>query len=614
MEQEIKDKARRMAIDAASADPELHKYTEAARTGGAREPHDWVVNAIAKALKERTPVQVGRAVTDVITEIVDKEIDGLRRRHEAAVDSISARLRALEGTGDRTSSPARTSVVDVLNLCRDALVRITALEGIASSGSAFGERLKRAEANATDAQRRADAIANTYNEEREDRRALSGRVQALVVRVDQLEAGRTGTGWIGDMGHAARRHLWPRAPNAKLLVNGKPRDVTDHGGGHYSLMLEPEDTNLGRVAVSDPTTESIEQHNNAMTMLGDAQRAIATMTKERDSCRSEFRALHDGVRMILSRHGHDAPILTGGIMTQIDKLLADRKMLEGQCAERAKERDEARRGYKCAVDERDALEKQRDEAVRQRDQYGDRNKAHSATTADQAAQIAELRATLKQREAEHSAALSRQASTWESDRREGAEQVRRLIEENQSLRSQSGTMWPKSERDKAMAEIAELQLERDNTWRLLDHRVDGQPFYSEQDRPIGDMVHEVLEHYRREIANLRDQLRVADADRVPLRMDLDIATAHLKERTAECDRMRPLVAAAQRMAGSYTATAWPEPFRSVARHVIEASEAYETACSQAADEDDDGFANAAANEGARIAAESRAEAENDPGT
>jgi hypothetical protein len=165
-----------------------------------------------------------------------------------------------------------------------------------------------------------------------------------------------------------------------------------------------------------------------------------------------------------------------------------------------------------------------------------------------------------------------------------------------------------------MAKIAELQLERDNTWRLLDHRVDGQPFYSEQDRPIGDMVHEVLEHYRREIANLRDQLRVADADRVPLRMDLDIATAHLKERTAECDRMRPLVAAAQRMAGSYTATAWPEPFRSVARHVIEASEAYEIACSQAADEDDDGFANAAANEGARIAAESRAEAESDPGT
>jgi hypothetical protein len=456
-DEQIRQRAVSIAVEAAEADT-IQTYTSERPF----VPHEWVVRAIAKALKERTPVQVGRAVTDVITEIVE--------RATASVREASERTAAL---------------------LAKALERIELLE----------------------AEPTGHGVQNRIAEALEDHRALSGRVQALVVRVDQLEAGRTGAKWIGDMGHAAQRHLWPRAPMSKLLVNGRPRDVTDHGGGHYSVMLQPEDTNLGRVTIAEPPEVHPDHlqtvHEVAADGGDDMARGILQLTKERDEARRALKAQHD-------QYEHEI------------------EQYKNAAAERERSRVAAQR-------EADTVRESLEMAASDRDRF------------------------------------------------------------NAGLTDANGR-------------IAELQAQRDNTWRLLDHRVDGQPFYSEQDRPIGDMVHEVLEHYRREIANLRDQLRVADADRVPLRMDLDIATAHLKERTAECDRMRPLVAAAQRMAGSYTATAWPEPFRSVARHVIEASEAYEIACSQAADEDDDGFANAAANEGARIAAESRAEAESDPGT
>jgi hypothetical protein len=499
-DEQIRQRAVSIAVEAAEADT-IQTYTSQRPF----VPHEWVVRAIAKALKERTPVQVGRAVTDVITEIVERATASVREASDRNAELIS---RALE--------------------------RIELLE---AEPTGHGNN-------------------NRTIELLEDHRALSGRVQAMTVRIDQLEAGRTGRKWVIDGQQVdGPQFVAPPLEGHTMRRHAKPPE-----------FVHPD--NLQTV------------HEVAADGGDDMARGILQLTKERDEARRALKAQHD-------QYEHE--------IEQYKNAAAER---ERSRVATQREADTVRESLEMAARDRDRFNAGLTDANGRIAELQAQRLKERLTIVDQARQIAELRTTLEQRASEHAAALSRQASTWESDRREGAEQVRRLIEENQNLRSQSGTMWPKSERDKAMAKIAELQLERDNTWRLLDHRVDGQPFYSEQDRPIGDMVHEVLEHYRREIA---------------------IATAHLKERTAEADRMRPFVVASQRWCNAWLHDGHRAPIdrpmsSAMVAQTCALMEAYETACSQAADEDDDGFANAAANEGARIAAESRAETESDPGS
>lgn len=63
-----------------------------------------------------------------------------------------------------------------------------------------------------------------------------------------------------------------------------------------------------------------------------------------------------------------------------------------------------------------------------------RHERHLAIVVDQARQIAELREELTQVNARAANDLIRQSRNWDDDRREGLEQVRRLVEENQKMR------------------------------------------------------------------------------------------------------------------------------------------------------------------------------------
>jgi predicted nucleic acid-binding Zn-ribbon protein len=122
------------------------------------------------------------------------------------------------------------------------------------------------------------------------------------------------------------------------------------------------------------------------------------------------------------------------------------------------------------------------------------------------------------------------------------------------------------------------------------------------------------EHHASEIANLMEQLRIADADRVPLRMDLDAAREEVKLMDGRLDRLQPIIRELDPWWLEVKARGgipFPHERPLVSRY--EAWKEAERAALRADDTDDDGFASAAANEGSRIAAEARAEREADSG-
>jgi hypothetical protein len=90
-DEQIRQRAVSIAVEAAEADT-IQTYTSERPF----VPHEWVVRAIAKALKERTPVQVGRAVTDVITEIVERATASVREASERNAELISRALERIE--------------------------------------------------------------------------------------------------------------------------------------------------------------------------------------------------------------------------------------------------------------------------------------------------------------------------------------------------------------------------------------------------------------------------------------------------------------------------------------------------------------------------------------
>lgn len=504
-DKQTRERAIAIAVEAAEADT-IQSYTSERPF----VPHVWVVSAITKALTERqrTPVQLGERISEIIAEVVNVAIE--RRDRERAygvrLDNLGADLTKAEGT--------------IKNM----------------RGTVEGMGMTLAEQN---------------------QRAI-----ALHARVDALERGRTGAGWIGDMGHAMQRHGdvvgITRDPTTAALEN--VRAELDIARRKYDEVKRDRDHLHARGAevaaeLIDARNEAArrkDDHNRTMRKLGEAtglleQCARAAGMEELGS-RAEnaaylrkriadlddslklyrdgkivseagdrpYRELHDGIRHVLGKVG-DAPVTTNGIMTAVAAIIA--------------QRDEARRGYKCAVDERDALEKQRDEAVRQRDQYGERNKAHSTTTAEQARTIADLREALGM-------------ATADRDRFNAG-------------------------MSDANSRLAEVQAKAASRMRVISDQAE-------------------------QITELREQLRVADGDRIPLRMDLDAERDAHKQTREKCGRMQPLVVSAQ-----VAANAWQHeldanlrglsgPMHKALCDLGDAAGVYETACAQAADAETDG--------------------------
>lgn len=481
----LQAEARRIAIEAASKDPNGYDYTFEARQGKPWEPHTWVVNAITAALRKRTPVQVGAAVTDMITEIVDKANERLDRRITTIVDSVTERLRALEGTGDRTSSPARTSVVDVLNLVTDALKRITMLE-VAPPNS------------------RTDAEID----------AIGLRCDALASRIEQLESGRT-----GPRAFTGSREILAVSDDPDRMAKGMA-DALVRGIAQRSPFPP---------GVADPTTEALrnaadlaqrlktEQHEHRCTI----DRLNAGASRE-----MEMRDEIDKLKLEL----HD-------LRKERDDALASKARKRERLTEATLLIDRIAQAVGRGLDASTALgsrEQNTTEILKWIE-------ATKRTIADQAAQITELRGELVR--------------------------VRTIVDEA------TFSLDAKAAIDGAM--------------------------------PLPMRIDAVLA----QVADLTEQLRVADADRVPLRMDLD-------EAKADVARMLPVVLAAQSWAS--TRVADDRNAATLSGKLLTACDDYEEACAKAAsaglgDDEDDGFAMAAANEGARIAAESRAERESDPG-
>lgn len=588
--------ARRIAIEAAKQDPDLHDYTLPVRTLEPWEPHRWVVNAVAKAL-EIGHTKLGERGYELIRGIVDQHVERIDRRISTVVDSVTERLRALEGTGDRTSSPARTSVVDVLHLVRDALVRVTALE---------------------DAPRR-------LNE-------LDARCDALAARIDLLEAGRTG----------------PRKAPIAYLEPSRIQVDQDR----VRSMFPP--------GVADPTTEAIAQRtvelDRARDRIATLEKLLdgrdahheATMAKLSDATASlEDIAKACGIQPIGSRQQNTAAILhwlevhTGAsklaetewnrLRERVNPIIAAQfsgqdigdaivntvQMLEAKLRDTS---DKLRNANDELQDEQAAyvrleaegnerivaIATERAAAVKQRDTTQEALEKFQSACGDQAIQIMELRGELMR------VRTIVDEATYSLDAANAPDRAPLPMRVDIMLRQLADAR-------KAIAEVWALVAERDGH---------GSPFWTEHgidDTTPAQAVEQVLGHLRnkctatlkahdeamvaarqhRERANdleerakriealhknqheqladgaklkaerdeAREHAAMFDVDRCNLRMDLDVAQATIK-------RMQPFVDAGQKAVGILHYDARPHPTLVA---FMEAGEAYEQACAKAAD-------------------------------
>lgn len=468
------------------------------------------------------------------------------------------RLGHLVKNNDDTASRAVANLDEQFRLtsnnARDAQLRTDA---IANQYNAIRSRLDKLEARSCGDSGHNDRIHATEMAQALDRgelRALSGRVQAMCVRLDQLEAGRTGKAPIAfiEPSHAVRRHV------PALEQAGPPASVhPDHLRTHYEVSADGGDT---------------------------MAHAILTVTKERDEARWALKASQDdqAVRLESARHAAgraqaEAEKLRGlleAMRTERDDLEKARAVLqmryEAQCEDQrhtVAERDDIKaqaltmgEELNKAVAAREALRESFDAATAQSEQ-------HAAKWAEEHARVAELQAKLANR------------------MRTASDQADQIAE----LRARLATKDENPSEFRALHDSVRFVLAKHGNAPVTR---DG----------IMDVIGKAFD----ELHDVREQLRVADADRIPLRMDLDEARAAIK-------RMGPLCATAQRVANALEHIALgntnePQPAIAACTALIEASDTFERLCAEAsALSDDDGFADAAANEGARIAAESRAE-------
>lgn len=113
----------------------------------------------------------------------------------------------------------------------------------------------------------------------------------------------------------------------------------------------------------------------------------------------------------------------------------------------------------------------------------------------------------------------------------------------------------------------------------------GLPFFTERGpMDVEDAVQEVIASAVEQVRDQQEQLRIADADRVPLRMDLDAVRAELARANACALRMEPVTKAAEKAAaiwnGSKVASI-PSPLIAALCELSDADKAYGDACKQA---------------------------------
>lgn len=604
-----RERARELAIEAAKQDPDLHTYTLPVRTLQPWEPHTWVVNAIAKAL-DVAHAAIGTKGVELITGIVDKHVERIDRRITTIVDSVTERLRALEGTGDRTSSPARTSVVDVLNLVRDTLVRVTELEGV------FAPR--------------------RLNE-------LDARCDALAARIDLLEAGRTGPREI------TSRAILATSDDPDRMAQGMTDALVGATKKHPLRAFYGEgNPSVFPPGVADPTTEAIaartadlerardriatleklldardDHHNATMAKLEDATALLDEIAKVCD------------VQPIGSRQHNAAAILRwlevhkgasklsetewNRLRERVNPIIAPQFSGQdiGDALVNTVQLLEAR--VRHAFDE----ERARCETITQRDED---NAAIAIKLKDATDRLAEL-------QGKHAGRLrlleDQQAQVTEL--RGEVVRLRTIVDETtyslDAADAPARTPLPMRV-DVVLRQLADARKAIAEVWALVaDRDGHGSPFYTEPDQheSVADAVSHVLAHLRDKLVaaeasaknyaetarqhmhratdlleaksrlealhknqhetladgaklkaerdEAREHAAMFDVDRCNLRMDLDVAQATIK-------RMQPFVDAGQKAVGILHYDARPHPTLVA---FMEAGEAYENACAKAAD-------------------------------
>lgn len=572
MAKTTEEQARELAIEAARNDPEQHEYTHNARAQAPWEPHRWVVNAITKALQRMS------AGTDRLerAEAAIRELHGehkaLERRHVAVVDSVTERLRKLEAALLNGDLRVIKTLEHEANLTlRSHSDRIGALETRMAKAeddpdrmvAGLGAALKRPWAPAVNIVREPHhrplfpRIGSKITEENRppDTVLVNGKPRKVnhhgggnysiqlsaedcsgdrvVLAPDVLAPDDPTREYAKAPAFVHPDHMTTITENAAdsgdpmamgLMALTKERDTYRGQMHRLGRWMDNHGPIVGREhrRVRGPGANSIVDAAIAtMVDLGTLANTLARVTKHRDELarevaglREEFDTLHDGVRQTLDRNGCDAPTSTNGIMAVLRDVFADRQT-------RARERDAAEERYRKQLEVTNALRadaeqyiaernrltvelqsakesaqrahddsaqvrqalatatKERDNAYRAADKAKAQRDGVRSTVVDQARQLEELRqgqrdacdsiADLQRDHAEHVSALTDRTNA----------EIERLTADNQRLRMQTAEMWSKDQREAAHSELADL----------------------------------------------REQLAMVDADRVPLRMDLDEAKA-----------------------------------------------------------------------------------------
>lgn len=371
------------------------------------------------------------------------------------------------------------------------------------------------------------------------------RHTAGMMRVDALEAGRTG--------RAPIEFIKPHHRPARTEYPAQAPDFVhpDHLTTVHEVAADQGD--YMAKAIMTLTNE----RDTAKRQLANLQRERQALIDQRDTAEG------DRSRAVDRAHVHSKNIAT--LNGTIEHLRVERDTLQAQYESA---REGGRRAHEDSAQVRNALHtatKERDNAMRAADKAKAQRDGARSTIVDQARQIGDLRLTLEHENKAHAAALHHKDAQREIDFAEGSKQNARLIEENQRLRSLSGSMWPPSERDKTLLEVVDLQNRYDATHAAHQSALD-------------------------RLRDIREQLQIHRERHAVSIRHLENAQRTLTERDDETARMRPLVTTAQLAAAAWDA----EPASSIANlsapfidslyKLATASDVYEKACSDAAED------------------------------
>lgn len=146
-------------------------------------------------------------------------------------------------------------------------------------------------------------------------------------------------------------------------------------------------------------------------------------------------------------------------------------------------------------------------------------------------------------------------------------------------------------RESANKRLDVVEIECWRSVQMIDP-ASGLPHFTEQNVDVERAVEVVIVGLLKEVNSLRvekcsliEQLGVADADRVPLAQDLEIVRSDLKTAKESIGRMADYIGKAERVSNSWRhAQTFGDDLRMLLGDQVEAADAYETACAQAANE------------------------------